>query len=126
MCRQRNLLNRQARLAFSLWLRQRPRGRLANRNDRFGNARGGGTRGLQRISPAFKCQARSVSLHHVRGDFCGLLFQLLNRYQHCCTADRSGAATKGADAVLHDSGVAMDDGDIIQIHTEFIRGDLRE
>src|SRR5207253_4798008 len=60
------------------------------------------------------------------GDFCGLLFQLLNCYQYCCTADRSRAATKSADAVLNDSSVAMDDGDVIQIHTEFIRGDLRE
>ena len=60
----------------------------------------------------------------MRGNLRGFFFQLLNGDQHRSPAYRRGATAKCADAVLHNRGVAVNDGNVIEIHTKLIGRDL--
>ena len=60
----------------------------------------------------------------MRGNLCGFLFQFLNGDQHRSPAHCCGATAERADAVLHNRSVAVNDGNVIEIHTKLIGRDL--
>ena len=113
--------------AFGLRFRQRACGCFADRHNRIrSSSRAAAAAALERILSAFERNARSIRLEHVRRDLVRLLFQLLNRDEDRRAADRSRATAKRADAVLDDSGIAVNYSDVVDVDSQLIRGDLRE
>ena len=60
------------------------------------------------------------------GNLIGFFFYLLQSVINRGAADRHATAAEGANAVLNDGGISVDDGDIVQVNTQFVGGDLCE
>src|SRR5205809_2040214 len=68
----------------------------------------------------------SFALQHVGGNFVGLLAHFLQRKIDGAAADGQTAAAEGANAVLNNGRVTVDDRDIIYVDAQLVSGDLRE
>ncbi len=94
--------------------------------------RGGGDLGQAHRFPGTVADAASVDkgdvvrLQQHHAELLDLLFQFLQREVERRTADRRAAAAEGADAVLHDRGVAVQHDHVVDIDAQFVGRDLRE
>ena len=81
----------------------------------------------------------SLSMHWPLGEACTssdsssmapnfliFFFDVLEAKIERGAADGGAAAAEGADAVLHDGGVAVENEDVVDADAEFVGGDLRE
>ena len=110
-----------------LRIRQRcARRHTRSRKDRLRHGGGFHFGSFDRELAVFESDLSFTGLKQMMSNLVGFFFQFFNGVPDCGAAYGGSAAAEGADTVLHNGGITVDDGHIINMHAQLVGSQLRE